>query len=101
MGKGMDGHAGEDLIVRVPCGTQVWRLASPPAALPGVEFGTDEEPAPEVVEEPPARAPIPSATRARRVIRVAADGSQAMEVKLEEPAPAPVRSPSHVRRAAR
>ena len=27
-GKGMDGHAGRDLIVKVPCGTLVWRLAS-------------------------------------------------------------------------
>jgi GTPase len=25
MGKGMDGHAGKDLIVKVPCGTLVWR----------------------------------------------------------------------------
>jgi GTP-binding protein len=34
MGKGMDGHAGKDLIVRVPCGTLVWKLPpeSPPAA---------------------------------------------------------------------
>ena len=27
-GKGMDGHAGRDLIVKVPCGTLVWRLSS-------------------------------------------------------------------------
>jgi GTP-binding protein len=26
LGKGMDGHAGKDLLVRVPCGTIVWRL---------------------------------------------------------------------------
>ena len=26
MGKGMDGHAGKDLIVKVPCGTLVWQL---------------------------------------------------------------------------
>jgi GTP-binding protein len=26
LGKGMDGHAGTDLLVRVPCGTMVWRL---------------------------------------------------------------------------
>jgi len=25
MGKGMDGHAGKDLIIKVPCGTLVWR----------------------------------------------------------------------------
>src|ERR1700752_4042647 len=28
MGKGMDGHAGKDLVVKVPCGTLVWRLPS-------------------------------------------------------------------------
>src|SRR6201987_5293 len=27
-GKGMDGHAGKDPLVKVPCGTLVWRLAS-------------------------------------------------------------------------
>jgi GTP-binding protein len=33
LGKGMDGRAGQDLIVKVPCGTLVWRLptASPPS----------------------------------------------------------------------
>ena len=25
-GKGMDGHAGKDLVIKVPCGTLVWRL---------------------------------------------------------------------------
>jgi GTP-binding protein len=28
MGKGMDGHAGKDLIVKVPCGTLVWQRPS-------------------------------------------------------------------------
>jgi GTP-binding protein len=28
LGKGMDGHAGKDLIVKVPCGTLVWRIPS-------------------------------------------------------------------------
>jgi len=26
-GKGMDGHAGKDLVIKVPCGTLVWRIA--------------------------------------------------------------------------
>lgn len=34
MGKGMDGHAGRDLIVKVPCGTLVWRTSEEPAELP-------------------------------------------------------------------
>jgi GTP-binding protein len=29
LGKGMDGRAGRDLAVKVPCGTLVWRLRSP------------------------------------------------------------------------
>lgn len=29
LGKGMDGRAGKDLVVRVPCGTLVWRLHPP------------------------------------------------------------------------
>src|SRR6266702_8301604 len=29
MGKGMDGRAGKSRIVKVPCGTLVWKLPSP------------------------------------------------------------------------
>ena len=42
MGKGMDGYFGEDLVVKVPCGTMVWALPKPeepePAA-PGTGLG--------------------------------------------------------------
>src|SRR3954467_3206331 len=31
-GKGMDGHAGKELLVKVPCGTLVWRLPPGPEA---------------------------------------------------------------------
>jgi len=34
MGKGMDGKAGKDLVIKVPCGTLVWKL---PAAEPVAE----------------------------------------------------------------
>lgn len=34
LGKGMDGHAGKDLIVKVPCGTLIWKLPAPAEALP-------------------------------------------------------------------
>ena len=40
MGKGMDGHAGKDLIIKVPCGTLIWRL--PAAPKPEVEEGAEE-----------------------------------------------------------
>jgi GTPase len=32
MGKGMDGHAGKDILVKVPCGTMVWSLNRPAEA---------------------------------------------------------------------
>ena len=34
LGKGMDGHAGKDLIVKVPCGTLVWRVSPPFKTFP-------------------------------------------------------------------
>jgi len=39
MGKGMDGHAGKDLVVKVPCGTLVWKLPS----VPKVENEDEQE----------------------------------------------------------
>lgn len=45
LGKGMDGRAGKDLIVKVPCGTLVWRL--PTTTEPdGPESGESEEATP-------------------------------------------------------
>jgi GTP-binding protein len=44
MGKGMDGHAGKDLIVKVPCGTLVWKLASPAKIEDGKDEGETEKP---------------------------------------------------------
>src|SRR3954467_7833344 len=44
MGKGMDGHAGKDLIIKVPCGTLVWKL---PSAAPEPEQTDEEEEEPE------------------------------------------------------
>ncbi|HWQ92824.1 MAG TPA: GTPase ObgE, partial [Clostridia bacterium] len=41
LGKGMDGHAGKDILIRVPCGTLVWRVAGPPES----ESETTETPA--------------------------------------------------------
>jgi GTPase len=46
LGKGMDGRAGEDLIVKVPCGTIVWRIPSddPAPEPPGTEEdNTDDD----------------------------------------------------------
>lgn len=70
MGRGMDGKAGKDLVVKVPCGTLVWRLTTP-------------EPEAEPAVSPPghARAALPLATARRPVIR-AAGSVQAVEVDL-------------------
>src|SRR5271168_1290080 len=61
MGKGMDGHAGSDLIIKVPCGTLVWRLPAPPAGPQ-----TDEDDDEEEEDEKPA---FKTSTSKRPVIR--------------------------------
>lgn len=72
MGKGMDGLAGKDLIVKVPCGTLVWRVMS------------ETEPP---VSEPDEGAPvIRSSTSHRPVIRHSG-GVSAVEVDLSETPP--------------
>ncbi len=76
LGKGMDGPAGRDLIVKVPCGTLVWRIPSPAPAL-GEEPGEESE-----------RATL-LATSSRRPIMRHAGAERAMEIDLsEEKAPA-------------
>ena len=71
MGKGMDGHAGKDLLVKVPCGTLVWRVA------PGSGLG--KEPA----ALPPTGAALPASSAHRPLFRTAAS-VQALEVDLSE-----------------
>src|SRR5580765_1921677 len=74
MGKGMDGHAGKDLLVKVPCGTLVWKLDS------GAKV--EELPAAEdVAEEEPERPAFKVAGEARPVIRHAGR-ERAIEIDL-------------------
>jgi GTP-binding protein len=85
MGKGMDGHAGKDLIVKGPCGTLVWRLASttPPAESAGADADDDDD----QDDQPKA---FMLAGGKRPLIRHSGR-DRAMEVDLsqeEEPAPA-------------
>jgi GTP-binding protein len=51
----MDGHAGRDLIVKVPCGTLVWRLPQPSANL--------EAHVPQSAQAKPSTIPISSTKR--------------------------------------
>ena len=72
LGKGMDGHAGKDLVVRVPCGTMVWRLSGP-----------EQEAQPE--EEQPAKSTatgLLTSTTERPLFRTAAS-ARAVEMNLE------------------
>jgi GTP-binding protein len=72
-GKGMDGVAGKDLLVKVPCGTLVWNIQAP--ETPAVE------------EEPEDKlATILSATANRPIIRHAGL-ERAVEMEMEEDNP--------------
>lgn len=76
LGKGMDGHAGKDRVVKVPCGTMVWRLATTGAPLPAAAAEPSED-----------RPPLLAASNARPILRTSA-GVRAVEIDLaEEPAP--------------
>ena len=70
MGKGMDGHAGKDLVVKVPCGTLVWRLAQ--------EQNSEATSEGECL---PGRPDLPVSSSQRPLIRVAAGGA-AVKVDL-------------------
>ncbi len=80
MGKGMDGHAGKDLLVKVPCGTLVWKLpsAAPAEAVEGEE-GETERPM--------------LGTQKREVIRHSGR-ERALEINLEEEEEQPGKPPA-------
>jgi GTP-binding protein len=76
LGKGMDGHAGVDLIIKVPCGTLVWRLPDAPApADVAVKAQPDDD---EEEEEKPM---LHTSGRKRPLLR-RAGGALAQEVDL-------------------
>jgi GTP-binding protein len=76
MNKGMDGHAGKDLLIKVPCGTLVWKLPVAPA-LEEVESDEEEEET-EAEEDKPKLS-----VRQRPVIRHSGK-ERALEINLEE-----------------
>jgi len=83
-GKGMDGHAGKDLVVKVPCGTLVWRMAG--GGRPDEK--NEDEPsslhsaAPRNEDEKPA---FKTSASKRPLIR-SASGGQAQEIDLSKEA---------------
>ncbi|MGZ4965148.1 MAG: GTPase ObgE [Limisphaerales bacterium] len=80
MGKGMDGHAGKDLIIKVPCGTLVWKLRD---TTPSNDPESDEDEGEEA--EKPAKKPMGfmTSTSNRPVLR-RAGADRAMEIDLSE-----------------
>jgi len=78
MGKGMDGRAGKNLVVKVPCGTLVWRLPAAPPEASATEVSA--------IPGPAGKARIGGVKRP--VIRYAG-GAQALEINLEDEAVAP------------
>jgi GTP-binding protein len=71
LGKGMDGRAGGDLIVKVPCGTLVWRLDT-------------VQPAPEPAGAEEAAVLLPASSTSRPMMRRAGP-ERAMEIGPAEP----------------
>ena len=72
MGNGMDGHAGKDLVVKVPCGTMVWQLGRTAAS---VEAGSVEP------EPATARTALKASSSRRPRFRTTI-GGRALEVDL-------------------
>src|SRR3954453_3399710 len=73
MGKGMDGHAGKDLIIKVPCGTLVWlgkKWAPVQKNLPPDEDEDEEE-----QEVPMGKAAFAASSSSRPVFKTSAGGS--------------------------
>lgn len=72
MGSGMDGHAGKDLVVKVPCGTLVWKLP-----------GGDQPEASDEVQPEASGATLRGGSRQRFRVREAG-GATALEVDLTQ-----------------
>jgi len=81
LGKGMDGHAGKDLVVRVPCGTLVWRIA--PAGAPAAEGELTS-----VVSEPAIQA-----SSSRRPLLRRSANARALELDLSRADASPIAAP--------
>src|SRR3954467_14578063 len=75
MGKGMDGHAGKDLIIKVPCGTLVWKLRD---TTPSNEINKDDEE--EEEQETPKKAMGFMASTANRPVLRRAGAERAVEI---------------------
>ncbi len=84
MGKGMDGHAGKDLIVKVPCGTLVWKLPSTVSSeMPETEEDEDDQ---------AEGSHLQTGGLSRPILR-SSHSAQAFEVDLAKPTEEPAAGP--------
>ena len=84
MGKGMDGRAGKDLLVKVPCGTLVWKLAAPPQPIEPIEPETEAD------DEASTKPPMLLLSTGKRPMIRHTGTERAMEIDLsDEPAAEP------------
>jgi GTP-binding protein len=79
MGKGMDGHAGKDLVIKVPCGTLVWKL---PSAKPIKKIEDEDED--DDGAEPENKNPLFSTSTGKRPLLRRAASGRAMEIDLSK-----------------
>lgn len=79
MGKGMDGRAGKDLIIKVPCGTLVWKLrdTTPPVQKKMSRPDDDDE-------DSEDEKPMLASSTSRRPIIKSSRGDIAQEVDLSQ-----------------
>jgi len=74
LGKGMDGHAGKDIIIKVPCGTLVWRLKDTTPAIENTKAGDEEE----------DEKPVFKTSASKRPLIRSAGGMLAQEIDLSQ-----------------
>jgi GTP-binding protein len=79
MGKGMDGHAGKDLIVKVPCGTLVWQLSDTTPPIEKKMRREDDED-----EESETEKPVLSVTASQLPVFRSSRGLSALEIDLSK-----------------
>jgi GTP-binding protein len=80
MGKGMDGHAGKDLIIKVPCGTLVWQISD---TTPAVSKNKTQDEDEDDDEQQDSKPMFSSSTSKRPIIR-SASGVVAQEIDLSK-----------------
>jgi GTP-binding protein len=82
MGKGMDGHAGKDLIIKVPCGTLVWQLSD---TTPPIEKKIRRDDDEEEDEAESENMMLGTSTGKRPIFRTS-QGKSALEIDLSKEA---------------